>query len=951
MVGDSLRCPAFIGRQRELSALVDARKSLSKSSGSFALVSGDAGIGKTRLLNEFIADARAGRQRHLLITECLQRGGHALGPVRSAVRQLVDDTDFRALPRPIVRALAQVVPHAMPPDLATAGAAAALEKADLFEALVDFFRLVCAKRAVVWTIEDIHWADESTIEFLAYLAHRLDGMRLLIVATLRSDELDGRRPSHPAIARLQREASLRNIRLSPLNSRELHALITATLGRRAHLPQHVVRDIEERSEGNPLFAEELVKHSVERGEIVTQRAQQTQLPLSIRAVIEQRADGLDAGEKRILEYAAVLGQRFDPQLLALVMRTDVATVVAALRKAFDLNLVVDEEHERMRCRFRHALVWQTIYDAVPAFQTRTLHEEILNVLEARADAKRRIEELAYHAWRSGDKPKALRYNEEAGEAAFSVRALPEAIRCFERALEAASDVDDKARLFERIASIERLQGRYKQSCDAYEAALQIRLGRRDIDAAAKLATSLIGQLYNMDNQAALPYAERFLQAHRAAIGQATLDHFLVVCARVACAFYDFAGAERYLGGVSDPEALAPNARLNFLIVQMMRHAYTGDADEWSRYAGRVDALLPDLSPENVVGLENALALTGIYIGANEQIERALARAEAVEREWGFRGQRRYFAGVKAAYLVQRGRLAEAAPYLEEVADDAAVSTAVRVAAPIAANYAVATGDDSLWERMQGGLLDEARAHLDNPDCLFLLGAYAGLAARRGLAGAHEDLRAAFGALSFAAPDAMYVLINAARYLPLDELGRVVELARVAARHAGGASSRANDALVRAIVASRNAKPQDAVASARDAAARYAALGWPLLEASALELARKTDDARTIYERCGAAAEVRRLTHRAGTEGLEALSAREREICDLVVAGLKNEEIAKQTSVNVKTVEKHVSSIFRKLRVRSRVQLAALIGSSSAPRDRPSEGRLAPTDNPGSRRSM
>jgi tetratricopeptide (TPR) repeat protein len=130
-----------------------------------------------------------------------------------------------------------------------------------------------------------------------------------------------------------------------------------------------------------------------------------------------------------------------------------------------------------------------------------------------------------------------------------MRALPEALRCLERALESASGLEDRARLYERIGALERLQGRYKQACDAFESAVKIRLEQNQVDVATKLATNLVGQLYNMDNHLALPYAERFLRTHRKAIGQVALDHLLVVCARVACAFYDFGAAERYLSTV------------------------------------------------------------------------------------------------------------------------------------------------------------------------------------------------------------------------------------------------------------------------------------------------------------------------------------------------------------------------------------------------------------------
>lgn len=941
MVGESVRCRAFIGRQRELSALVSARKSLSTSSGSFVLISGDAGIGKSRLLQEFIALARAGRPRHVLVTECLQRAGHALGPIRSALRALLPSLDFAGLPKPARRALNQLVPQELPDECRSPSSGPPLEKDELFEALLELLRFVCAKRALIWTVEDIHWADDTTIDFLQYLAHHLQGLRLLVVATLRSDELDGRQPSHPALGQLQREPTLRNVHLQPLSSRELHALVEETLKGHASLAAHVVRDIEERSEGNPLFAEELVKDSLERQD----SGRPTQLPLSIRAIITQRASGLSADEQRVLEYAAVLGPRFDPEILALVTNRHPSDIARALRKAFDLNLIIDDAGERRSCRFRHALTWQTVYEAMPAFEARILHTNILAILEQQIDNRHHIDQLAYHAWRSGHLSKSVLYNEQAGEGAFALRALPEAVRCFERALEAASEADDRARLYERIGGIERLQGRYKQACDAFESALNIRVQQDRIDDATKFATSLVGQLYNLENQLALPYAERFLRAHRAAISPPALDHLLVVCARVACAFYDFNTAERYLSEVSDPDSLSPNARLNYLIVQMMRHAYTGDADAWHRFADRVDDLLAQLSPENVVGIENALALTGIYLGANEKIERALEHAASVEQEWGFRGQRRYFAGVKAAYLFQRGRLAEAAPYLAEVAEDAAVATGLRVAAPIAASLAVYTGDDSLWRQMEGDLVREAREQLDNPDCLFLLGANAARLVSVGeLERARQDLRLAFGALSFAAPDAMYVMINAARYLPIAELGRVAELSRVAARHAGGASSRANDAFVRGLIAARTGRAQEASVLGREAANRYAALGWPLLEAAALELAGETETARAIYEICGAGEELRRSRARTwvGSPLDDGLSAREDEIAKLIVTGLRNEEIAKQLGVSVKTIEKHISSVFRKLSVRSRSQLVARVAEKkerSSPAIQPDEPKV------------
>ncbi|GEM_PF-932741 len=926
MVGESVRCRSFIGRHKELSALVDARKALGQSNGSFVLISGEAGIGKSRLLTEFIALSHEGRARNLVSSECLQRAGRPLGPIRSAVRSLLSRVRFEDLEKVVSRALAQILPEFMA-EMGRSSSEVTLEKDELFEALFTFFKAVCAKRATVLMVEDIHWADESTLEFLHYLARRLDGTRLLILATFRTDELARDEPLLLSLSPLFREPSLRHIRVQPLGLGELHELIESTLDGHAPIPPPAFQDIEQRSEGNPFFAEELVKDYLERDAHKTKPAL---LPLSIRAAIAARCGRLDAGNRAILEYAAVLGYRFDPEVLALVMGKDLEAITVALRKARDLNLIIDDAGGRLSCRFRHALTRQTIYEDVPFFQARRLHGEILSALEAHLDAGRHIEELAYHAWRSEDRDRTIRYNERAGDAAFALRALPEALVCYNRALAAATEPLDRARLYERIGSLERLQGRYKQSCDAFEEAMQIHLDRGDVNEAARIAPSMVGQMYNMQNEIALPYAERFLESYQDQIAQAPLDHLLVVCARIAGALYDFSAAERYVSSVADPDHLAPNAKLNYLIVQLMRHTYAGNADEWLRYADRVDELLPELSPESLIGVENALALTGIYLGTNERIEQALETAERTERECSFRAQRLYMIAVKATYLYQRGDISGAVGCIEEVVSGRDVNTAVRVAASIAVHIAVSTGDDALWRQFDQKLLLEARQHLGDPDCIFLLGAHAALSVAQGeLDVAQSDLRLALSALSFAAPEAMFILIHAVMYLPVEELDRVVELTKVAARHAGGAASRATDVLVRAIVASRNGKPEEAVALGDDASRKYAALGWPLFEAKALELAGKRDLAVAIYERCGAVADARRLrtAHASTGRVFEDLTSREVEIAALASMAYRNDEIAKRLDIGTKTVEKHLSSIFRKLKVRSRAQLIAVVASS------------------------
>ncbi|HLJ84405.1 MAG TPA: AAA family ATPase, partial [Candidatus Eremiobacteraceae bacterium] len=784
MIGRPVRCRTFVGRRAELATLNQARKSLVKSAGSFVLVSGEAGIGKTRLLAEFLDHARNRREIAIVKTECLQGAQATLGPVRALLRELLGVVAIAELPRKIWHALAQVIPDSLSRDSNAATSDVVLEKDQLFATLLAFLRIVCSKRATVLSVEDVHWSDESTLQFLGYVALRQEQLRLLVIATYRNDEMESNPSLLASMAPLLRAPASVRISLEPFGPGDVRAVIDGTLDGHRTIPDAVARDIERRSEGNPFFVEELVKDFIERD--VAGRSS-TRLPASIRSMIAHRLAELTPATRDVLNRAAVLGQRFDPAVLALVMECDAAAIVPALREARDHNLLVDSGPGRLSCRFRHALTRQTIYDGVPAFETRSLHERIVQTLEE-TDSNAHIEELAYHAWEAGDARRIVRYNERAGDTAFSMRALPEALMYFERALEKAASPGDRAALFERIGALERLQGHYHRARDSFESAVAIRLDLHQYDAAAMLAASVAGQRYNVGDQNAREYAEQFLTMHGAKMGSAARDFLRVVMARLASAFCDFQSAERLVDAVSDPEALAPAARQNYLIVRLMRATYADDVKAWKRSAEQVDQLLPHLAPEAVVSIEGALALTGIFLGANEHIERALARADSVEREWGFRAHRLYATATRASYAFQRGRLAEASACVEEVAANLDVYPPRRIAGAVAAHLAIAFGDDALWKRFDTKILHDARERLEDPDCVYILGAHAAIAANDGAPEqAQADLRAALGTLAYASPEATHVLLNAARYLPLDELAAVESIALASARSEGETS--------------------------------------------------------------------------------------------------------------------------------------------------------------------
>lgn len=921
------RCRVFVGRKNEMAALEMARRSLAKSRGSIVLLSGEAGIGKTRLLDEFVALVERGRSRNIFHAECRQRAQRPLGGIITFVRALARKVVVAELPRNVLRALVQVVPDELPPETVSANERFVLEREQLFEAFVALLNIVCAKRSTILTIEDLQWADLSTFEFLEYLARRIDSMRLLMVVTYRTDNFEDAPVLFDAISRFLRESSVNNVSLEPLPVAEIRALIDGTLGEHAVLAPSIMKSIEARSEGNPFFAEELVKHVVERDSTIEPAA----LPLSIRASIEARLARLTVGERAVLRYASVLGQRFEPSVLAEVMDCDIATLVPALQRCHDLNIVVDDDVRRGRSRFRHALMRQTIYDELLAFEVKRLHGRILSVLECRSDTRERIDELAYHAWESGDRTKALYYNERAGEAAVSVRALSEALVCFERALEAAVDCADEARILERVGNIHQLHGNFQRAVDAFDRAVELRIARSEFEDAGRLACWIVSERTNAGDAGAVSYAERFVERYGINMSQAARGRLLAVAARIACVHNDFSTTDRLLSLITDPAVLMPIAQHNYWLIQLTRSAHCYDVDAYRACAKQLEDVLPLLPPFNQVNVRYTIAQTGTFIGANDDVNWALSNAERIEREFNFHSLQLFGTAVRGVYAYMRGRLDELRLCVSRIAGDIEAIPARKVIAPFAALLDQATGDVSFATLgATADILRSTRSQLDDPAAILLIGMHAPLLAAAGeAAAARADLQSALRAIPFAAPEYIFVLIHAAQLLPLDDLSCVLRLAGTAAK-TGRPCESALQTLIETIVASRTGEPR-AQGLGLQAAEMYAKLGWPLIEAIALEYAGFPERALSIYEHCAAASHVLRLApaRRPVSGDMNVLSSRESEIVRLLWLGLRNAEIAAKLDVGTKTIEKNISSIFGKLGFRSRSQVTAFAAAEAS----------------------
>jgi DNA-binding CsgD family transcriptional regulator len=907
-------CPTLIGRERELETLHAVRRGLAKSRPAFVLVAGEAGMGKSRLVAQFLQGTGDRRARTTISVECLEHGPQPFGPVRDAIA-----------------ALARISETPLPPILSRLVArdttSETIEKADLFAAATSFLRELARDRATILTVEDVHWSDATTLEFLGHVASRIERTRLMIVATYRSDESENKEALSAAIARAMREPTTIRIDLRALKSEQVRALLSGALEGHAPLERATLEDIVARTEGNPFFGEELLKSALEH----SGNEARAGLPISIRASIIERLRAFSKDERLTIDRAAVLGLRFDPHLLAKIMGTSLDAILPALRRARDANIIVEEDGERVRFRFRHALTRQAIYDNLLLFDARRTHGTILETLEAFGSENEYLEELAYHAWEARDVEKARRYNELAAERAFALFALPEARLCFERAREMASNREEETPMLERLSRVTSLLGNLEKAIELFEATIAGYVELDDFERAATVVGWSAADRNNGGDPTSVAFGTAFLDRYWDRIPFAARDQLVALLARLAIISYDVETSGKLLSRIEEPDSLTTPARQNVLLARSEIAEVSGDVRGWGDAASQIVDLLPSLAAFTQLGSGYTVALAASYYMRDDLVDRTFAQIDRTESrvEIGVLGA--YGEAVRAHDAFARGRLDRASDALRRAIDMPELFVSDTVFAGIAPFVADALDDDSFAHPRLDALFADTRSHARHGDDVTVLaGSACHLLRRKQRREAIADLRLGLRCLTRPLASSRALLVLAAQHFEAAELPSLARFADIDV-HGDEPVGSTNARALAAIVAQRLGDEVLAIELATVAAQSYRALGRPLLEAAALETARRIDDARAIYIRYGALGHVKRLdaSTDATAQSNDVLSEREREVAECVAAGLGNAAIAERLFISRKTVEKHVGSIYDKLGVRSRAQLAGLLARTAA----------------------
>jgi DNA-binding CsgD family transcriptional regulator len=975
----------FVGRGAELAELTAALEEAAGGTGRCVVVGGEAGVGKSRLLAEGQAYARTLGFSVFEGTSFPFDATIPLSPFADLLRAALRGRQPAELAEELgslAGDLASVLPELavrLPGTTGDARPTPEPEKQRLFGAITTCLLRQADAAPALLVLEDLHWADDVSLELFVVLARQLSGRRVVLLGTYRSDEAGT--PLDSAIAQLRRSHVAGMVELPAFTPGETADFVGHLLGGR-RLRADALDELYALTEGNPFFIEEVVKSLGSSGAGLAQDSGATRLPLSvvgppssIREAVRRRLSLLSEPACQLLTVAAVAGRRFEFEVLERVTGIDEPGLIAILHELVDANLVREESADRFA--FRHALTRQAVLSTMLGRERQQLHARVAAAVAAGgSQLAPDPSDLAYHYFEAGEWVPAADYARLAGQRAlsmFSPRAAAQEFARAEKAL-AVLGVDADFDLLWSGAHAYDTLGEFEPARAWYErAAAQARTGA-DADQEWQALIDL-GLLWAArDYQQARRCFEDCLVLARACDDPALLARTLNRLANVAV-------NEERLDDAFDlhGQALAIAEELGDRRQIAECHDLMGMASFQAGELARAEAHYEQAvgafhDVDDRYGLSSALAVRALCAGANltetepdshreaadqqADAERSLALAQ----ESGWRAGEAFALAVQAWVLTPRGEYAAALHAAErglQLAEEiehrqwtaAGCCALGRLYADVLAyepareylerGYALGHELGSpLWICNIGGSLVELcagagdldRAHIVMEEVERHIGPSRTLHGRTGMAA-----RAALALAGGRAPAALETLdrLSSAQVALRAKVPLLLRLRAEALLVSGrwdGAEQFAMAA--REAAAARGRLPQlwrcDLVlarlyaASGRRAMSREAFARVRATTAALAESLERPELRETFLRRTGALLPPERPATDLQSAKLayDGLTAREREVATLVARGLGNREIASHLTVSERTVEAHISNVLAKLEFTSRAQVAA-----------------------------
>ncbi|MBV9257457.1 MAG: AAA family ATPase, partial [Ktedonobacteraceae bacterium] len=491
-------CPTLIGRTEHLTNLHQRIEHTKERVGGLVLISGEAGIGKSRLVVE--AKMYASAQSFLLL-----QGNCFLTDLNCPYAPLLDlwrsfftrlsphDIDGEKFSQGLFPLLPELVSGSALPF---SPENPEQEKRRLFAVMTNLLIHLARQQPVLLVIEDLHWSDDTSLDFLHALARRSSTEPLLLLITYRSDE--ARSSLRSWLAQLDRERLAQEIPLVPLSRNEVDAMLTAifeqrqiALDMRRFLHGELLDAIYTLTEGNPFFVEEILTALSTTGDIFYKDGswkrtslQEITIPRSVQDAVQQRTERLSQGTRDILTLASVAGRRFDFALLQRLTQLNEEQLLSCMKELLSAQLVSEESAERFA--FRHALTREAIYKNLLARERLALHRTVASTLELLyADTlESHSGELAYHFYQGEVWQKVVEFAQRAGEQALLLYTPRAAVDYFTWALKAMNSLSQlpSSSLYRLRGQAYDILGEFEHASSDYKQALECARKENDSEA-------------------------------------------------------------------------------------------------------------------------------------------------------------------------------------------------------------------------------------------------------------------------------------------------------------------------------------------------------------------------------------------------------------------------------------------------------------------------------------
>ncbi len=481
---------SMIGREEERQALQGYLETVCGGRGLVVFIEGEVGIGKTRLVEEVVRSLES--EIHFLAGRCYEAEmTRPYQPLVDALRGYLPHVDVSSLDVPplwlrevsrLVPELAETLPD-LPPNVPLD---AAQERSRLFEGVARFLSGLSHQRPTILFLDDLHWADDSTLALLQYVARATAEDRVLLLGAYRTEE--AREPLLRAIRSLRQDGLLEQISLKRLTLAELTAMIRDMAGM-SEGGERFSRRIYRETAGNPFFTIEVIRSLFEQGvlrqepegwttaweDFATEYAR-IPIPPTVRDVIQARIDRLDEPARQILDVAAVTRHQFHFSTVRQASGLPDIVALDALDQLLQAQLIRElaVSEAGSQYDFTHELIREVAYQGLSGARRQHLHCRVAETLEREhaAALEEVVDSLAYHYLQGGNRDKALTYSLLAGDKARKVYANDKAIEHYQRALELARDPANRSALLERMGDVYTLMGKRDQAVATYRAVLE-----------------------------------------------------------------------------------------------------------------------------------------------------------------------------------------------------------------------------------------------------------------------------------------------------------------------------------------------------------------------------------------------------------------------------------------------------------------------------------------------